>query len=156
MRIDESELTAEAKRDGIERIVVGAIVVRPGTREGVPSILLLDRVPDDFLGGIEEFPSGKVEAGESLISALERELFEETGIKILSVSGYAFNFDYNSASGRRSRQFNFIVQVSSDHVTLNPTEHVGYRWVRLDALSMTRLTENVIQLLSDLDYEIFT
>ena len=43
--------------------------------------LVQRRAPDALLGGLWEFPGGKIEPGESPESAARRELFEETGIR---------------------------------------------------------------------------
>ena len=57
-------------------IVVAAIIRRNG------KILITRRLDDVHLPGLWEFPGGKVEAYETLDAALEREIFEELGIRI--------------------------------------------------------------------------
>jgi 8-oxo-dGTP diphosphatase len=60
-------------------VVVAAI-------EGEARRLLLSRRPEDVhQGGLWEFPGGKREPGESIATALRRELTEELGIEPLSV-----------------------------------------------------------------------
>ena len=49
-------------------------------------ILLARRTEGRDLAGAWEFPGGKVEAGESAIQALDRELDEELGIRVLSAT----------------------------------------------------------------------
>ncbi|MEQ8234908.1 MAG: 8-oxo-dGTP diphosphatase MutT [Gammaproteobacteria bacterium] len=57
---------------------VAAAVIRRGDGQ----VLLARRRPDVHQGGLWEFPGGKIEAGESTVDALARELFEELGIVI--------------------------------------------------------------------------
>ncbi|MFK8047704.1 MAG: 8-oxo-dGTP diphosphatase MutT [Halioglobus sp.] len=45
-------------------------------------VLIAKRSKESHQGGLWEFPGGKVEAGESVQNALERELHEELGIHI--------------------------------------------------------------------------
>ncbi|QDX82139.1 DNA mismatch repair protein MutT [Denitratisoma sp. DHT3] len=59
--------------------VAAAVLLRP---DG--SFLLGQRAPDTFYPGYWEFPGGKVEPGETPRQALERELEEELGIRVLS------------------------------------------------------------------------
>ncbi|OGB20832.1 MAG: CTP pyrophosphohydrolase [Burkholderiales bacterium RIFCSPLOWO2_02_FULL_57_36] len=47
-------------------------------------VLLAQRPPGKPYSGYWEFPGGKVEAGESIFSALKREFLEELGIDITS------------------------------------------------------------------------
>ncbi|RME79141.1 MAG: NUDIX domain-containing protein [Methanobacteriota archaeon] len=81
--------------------VVGALVVK---RRKV--LILKRKQSDDFLPGLWELPSGKVEDGEDLIEALNREVEEETSQRIKRVTDYAGHFDYLSKSGKKKRQFN--------------------------------------------------
>lgn len=59
----------------MKRILVVAAVIR---RDG--RILIAQRPRDKHMGGLWEFPGGKVEAGEPVQRALARELEEELGI----------------------------------------------------------------------------
>ncbi|MGH8559725.1 MAG: NUDIX domain-containing protein, partial [Methylococcales bacterium] len=49
-------------------------------------ILISRRHPASPQGAFWEFPGGKIEAGESIVAALGRELDEELGIKVESAS----------------------------------------------------------------------
>ena len=57
--------------------VGGRAVVRDGGK-----ILLLRRADRGFDAGLWEFPGGKIETGEELVAALEREVREETGLEV--------------------------------------------------------------------------
>lgn len=59
-------------------VVVG-ILVKPNGE-----ILLAQRPPGKPYAGYWEFPGGKVESGESLLAALQREFAEELGVTVLS------------------------------------------------------------------------
>lgn len=115
------KLTAEAEQDGIAQLVVGAVIV-----DG-DQVLLLKRPADDFMGGLWELPSGKVDPGERLDTALAREVKEETCLDLAEVTAYLGHFDYTSGSGRPSRQFNFAIEVSATEPVVL-TEHDGYQW----------------------------
>jgi 8-oxo-dGTP diphosphatase len=117
------QLTAEAVRDEVQRLVVGAVVQHES------KVLLLKRPENDFMGGIFELPSGKVE-DEGLDEALRREVEEETGLKMSSIRDYLGHFDYMSGSGKKSRQFNFAVNVAAPE-PVGLTEHDAYLWVSL-------------------------
>ena len=77
----------EAKSEGIVCCVVGAVIAKAST------VLLLRRKTDDFMGGIYELPSGQVEDGESLESALRREIFEETSLEIVDIRRHARDYE---------------------------------------------------------------
>ena len=118
------QLTAEAERDGVQQLVVGAVVQHDS------KVLLLQRPEDDFMGGIFELPSGKVEPGEALDTALVREVAEETGLSVSAIRDYLGSFDYQSGSGKKSRQFNFAVDITAPEPVILQ-EHDAYVWTAL-------------------------
>ena len=56
--------------------VAAAVIQRDGT------VLIAQRPPEGLLGGLWEFPGGKLEEGESLAQALQREICEELQAEI--------------------------------------------------------------------------
>lgn len=60
------------------RLHVAVAVIRNPTGQ----YLISQRHKHAHLGGFWEFPGGKVEAGESILSALKREIDEELGLKV--------------------------------------------------------------------------
>lgn len=116
-----ADLAQTAEAAGIRQLVVGA-VIRHDDR-----VLLLKRPETDFMGGIWELPSGKAELGEPLDQALIREVLEETGLTVTDIREYLESFDYLSGSGKRSRQFNFAVDVAAPE-PVKLTEHDTYAW----------------------------
>ncbi|RLJ02756.1 MAG: DNA mismatch repair protein MutT [Candidatus Aenigmatarchaeota archaeon] len=130
-------LVSQALKDSISRYVVAAVIANECL-----NVLLLERPRDEFLGGIYELPSGKVEEGESLLEALYRETREETGMNIRGIKEYLGYFDYLSKSKKKTRQFNFHVEVEDiSQITLS--EHSSYVWVSHEDLNKYRITDNV-------------
>ncbi|MCT8000408.1 (deoxy)nucleoside triphosphate pyrophosphohydrolase [Sphingomonas sanguinis] len=68
-------------------------VVAAALIDGAGRVLLQQRPADKSLGGLWEFPGGKIEAGESPEAALVRELHEELAISVepaaLEPAGFA-------------------------------------------------------------------
>lgn len=123
--VDQSAIDSfkqELLRDGIEKIVVGAIVVDDG------KVLLLRRKATDFMGGLVELPSGTVDPNEEILDALVREIKEETSLAVTVIDAYTGCFDYASGSGKKTRQLNFRV-LTTGSVQVNPDEHDAYFWV---------------------------
>ena len=71
-------------------IVLGVIHNPTGDK-----VLIARRPQGSHLGGLWEFPGGKVRNGEAALDALKRELYEEVNIKIADCSPLiSFNYDY--------------------------------------------------------------
>jgi 8-oxo-dGTP diphosphatase len=101
-------LELSLKTEGISRIVVGGLIKN---KEG--EILVLKRSDDDFMGGLDELPSGKKDPQDKTIyDALRREIKEKTNLDVSKIESYLGSFDYKSKSGILTRQFNFAVEVS--------------------------------------------
>ncbi len=132
----ERQLVNSAGEAGVDRLVVGAVLVRRGR------ILLLRRKPNDFMAGLYELPSGVVEPGETLKEALYREVMEETGLKVAELKGYLGYFNYVSGGGRNTRQFNFLVEVS-EFSFISLSEHDAFIWACASDLQRLRVSEAV-------------
>lgn len=137
------ELRAEAEADGAKKFVVGAVIHDSGR-----ALVVTRSLADDFLPGLEEVPSGGVDTGEFLAQALDRELTEEVGFGAETVdSGFLAWFDYQSRSGRQTRQFTVSVPLRSREVQLSD-EHTSYRWIssgEVETVNATPETKDVLR-----------
>lgn len=121
---DIAQLQEQADADGIQKLISGAFIVKDG------KFLIVKRAStEDFMAGFDEVPSGHVDEGETIDEALTREVYEETGLVISNIVTYSNSFDYTSGSGKKSRQYNFVVEVEDGAITLNPAEHSEYKWI---------------------------
>ena len=84
-------LIKKGKQDGIVKNVVGAIILNEKNEA-----LIMSRKIDDFMGGIDELPSGNMEQGENIYDSLIREVKEETNLDVVNVKLYIGSFDYIS------------------------------------------------------------
>ncbi len=131
-------LIEKGKEEGIQKNVVGGIVLNEKDE-----ILILTRKADDFMGGINELPSGNMESGESIYEGLIREIKEETNLDISKIVNYVNSFDYLSGSGKKARQYNFAVRVK-DTKNVELTEHDEYKWMSIEeARNDSKITDEV-------------
>lgn len=98
-------------------------------------VLVLKRAEnDDYKPGLWDLPGGAVEFGETAESALQRELFEETGL-IVENNGIIF-FHTNNSQVPERQTFQAVYRCKikgSASITLN-CEHSEYRWETMDNL----------------------
>ena len=73
----QDELPIKAKKAPVPHYQVAAAVIVKEDK-----VLIDKRLSSGLLGGLWEFPGGKVEAGETLAEALVRELMEELGAEV--------------------------------------------------------------------------
>ena len=131
-------LIRKGKEEGIVKNVVGAIILNEKNEA-----LIMSRKTDDFMGGIDELPSGNMEQGENIYDAIIREVKEETNLDVVNVKSYIGSFDYISGSGKKSRQYNFVLDVKNiENIIL--TEHDKYNWLTIEEIrKSSKITEEV-------------
>src|SRR5438128_7614457 len=66
--------------DFLPVVAVGGVVLAPG-----PRVLLVERARPPMVGKWT-LPGGRLRGGESIVDAVEREVFEETGIRVAAGS----------------------------------------------------------------------
>jgi len=110
--------------------VVAAVLTQPDGR-----VLLAQRPPGKVYAGYWEFPGGKVEPGESLDTALARELQEELGIVVSRACRWITRvFEYPHATVR----LNFF-RVFDWEGEPHPHEGQVFSWQLPDAVEVTPL-----------------
>ena len=101
--------------------VVAAVIQRDG------KYLAVQRGPAklDYISHKWEFPGGKVEAGESLETAIERELQEELRVTVNELR-FLTTVNYRYPDFHITMHC-FLCQLGTDNITL--TEHIDFRWL---------------------------
>lgn len=128
------------------QIGVGAVVIRNG------KVLLVKRgkPPSEGLWAI---PGGRLQFGETLQQAAERELLEETGIVIRAANPiYIFDVLDKDESGE-IRYHYVIVDLAAEYVSgeVNASDDaVDARWLSADDLTLLPVSEKTIELLRDI------
>ena len=131
-------LIKKGKQEGIVKNVVGAIILNEKDE-----VLILSRKTDDFMGGIDDLPSGNMEQVENIYEALVREVKEETNLDVVNVKSYIGSFDYISGSGKKARQYNFVLDVKNTR-NIILTEHDKYNWLAIEEIrKRSKITDEV-------------
>jgi A/G-specific adenine glycosylase len=74
--VQEERPVTEARPEVPHHTVTAAVIQRND------HVLIAQRRPEGLLGGLWEFPGGKLEPGEDLVGCLKREICEELGVEI--------------------------------------------------------------------------
>jgi len=109
-------------------------------------ILIDRRRPEGILGGLWEFPGGKIEPGETIEDCIKREIWEEIGIGI-EVGEHLITIDYTYTHLRVT-----LTVHHCRHLTgiPQPLECDEIRWVTLDEIdqfTFPKANEQIINVL---------
>ena len=124
-------------------VAVGAIVFRQN------KVLLVRRAqpPSQDLWAI---PGGRVEIGETLQEAAEREILEETGI-IIQAREPVYTFDYIERDGSAPPRYHYvIIDLIADYVRGEARagdDAADVRWVAAKELASLRVSSKTVRLL---------
>ena len=105
-------------------VVAGVI----GSSDG--KILIAQRGPGMHFEGKWEFPGGKVENGEELVTALKREIMEELELDICvgeKIHSWAYKYDFAVVNFTA-----YSAQVCGGK--LKTTEHMAAKWIEIKEL----------------------
>ena len=139
-------LIRKGKQEGIVKNVVGAIILNEKNK-----VLIMSRKTDDFMGGIDELPSGNMEQGENIYDSLIREVKEETNLDVVNVKLYIGSFDYISGKGKKARQYNFVLDVkNTGNIIL--TEHDEYNWLTIEEIRKSNKITNEVKYILEICY----
>ena len=134
------------KKDGYPTrpvVAVGAIVFKNNR------VLLVRRAqpPSQDLWAI---PGGRVEIGETLQEAAEREILEETGI-IIQAREPVYTFDYIERDGSTRPRFHYVItDLIADYVGGEPRagdDAADVRWVAAEELAGLNVSSKTVRLL---------
>ncbi|MFN0079759.1 MAG: (deoxy)nucleoside triphosphate pyrophosphohydrolase [Prosthecobacter sp.] len=122
--------------------VVCAIIMRDDR------IMIAQRPPDKKLGGLWEFPGGKVEPGEAAKAALHRELHEELGCTVRitrTLPSFVHAYSWGSIE-----LIPFLCALTADSPEPHPHEHTAIAWVGREQLRAYDLAPADVPLLTAL------
>jgi len=123
--------------DRTRQIHVGAAVMLRPTGAG-PELLLAQRPPGEALAGFWEFPGGKLEARETALHAVVREVREELGVDVEAIELMAQETHLYPHGLQVVLSF---VRCTAPTGTLQPLDGQAFRWVLLAEVDPEELLE---------------
>ncbi|MGP1475229.1 MAG: NUDIX domain-containing protein [Treponema sp.] len=97
-------------------------------------ILIAKRIDKGDMGGRWEFPGGKIDGNEDADAAIEREMFEEFGVK--AYAGEKICEASFMHKGKKCSVAAYCVSLEHDGISIPFTlsEHTAYEWVELNEI----------------------
>lgn len=124
-------------------LCVGGVVLSHG------HMLVVKRAHDPQ-AGLWSLPGGRVEAGETLATALEREVHEETGLRVRC--GDFVGFAEIITAHRHNVVLDFTAELTGDPWSCVPSagsDAAEAQWISLDRLGELQLVDDLLSFLQD-------
>jgi A/G-specific adenine glycosylase len=125
-RTDVTVLPKKAVKKKLPHYNIAAAIIRKGNK-----ILITQRPADGMLGGLWEFPGGKLERGESLEACAKREIMEELGIEI-KVGNLFLSVDHSFTHFKITLNAFDCTHISGRIKKLGIAD---YRWIKTEELT---------------------
>ena len=143
-RLDlQAQLPLKTKRKPLPHFDVTAAVIRRNGR-----VLIAQRPFGGRLGGLWEFPGGKVEAGETLPQCLRREIKEELGFRI-KVGEFITSIDHAYTHFKITLHAFECTVVSGEPRKLGVED---FKWVRLSELGKFAFAKTDLRIIEALKH----
>ncbi|MFQ4145073.1 8-oxo-dGTP diphosphatase MutT [Chlorogloeopsis sp. ULAP02] len=122
--------------------IIGVAVIWNDKRQ----ILIDRRLPKGVMGGLWEFPGGKIEPGETIEDCIQREIYEELAI-VIEVGEHLITIDHTYTHLRVT-----LTVHNCRHITgiPQPIECAEIRWVSLDELEQFAFPEANVDIIKAL------
>ncbi|GMU19719.1 MAG: 7,8-dihydro-8-oxoguanine-triphosphatase [Candidatus Babeliales bacterium] len=106
--------------------------------------------------GFEDLPGGKVDTTENILSALAREIQEETQLEVDHINLLSAHIwpEIDNPS-IQYKEYLFCTHATGYHVTLNPEEHSSFRWIKLDEINKSSLHPSMKKIILEHKDKIF-
>lgn len=138
----QAELPMSDRRAPLPHKLIGVAVIR--NQQG--KILIDRRRQEGLLGGLWEFPGGKVEPGETIAECIAREIREELGIEI-AVGDHLISVDHAYSHFRVTLEVHDCRHLSGEP---QPIECDEVRWVTLAEIDQYPFPKANVQIIEAL------
>jgi 8-oxo-dGTP diphosphatase len=106
------------------------MVMSPEPARGNHFRVLHRSLTNDYTPGKWDIPGGTVEPGETPEAALEREVFEETALRVHAKDILHVFTNCDQVPVRQTLQVIYLADYVEGTVRLNLNEHDAYRWLK--------------------------
>lgn len=114
--------------DKVQKIAAHGLI-----KNGNKYLILHRALTDGYMPGKWDLAGGTIEFGEDPIEALDREILEETNLKVEVIRPL---YIYSFISNPQRHQFQIVYECKylKGEVKLNPNDHDQFKWVTIEEM----------------------